>query len=187
MGRPMGSCCDQKKFPEFVERDGKKYQILIKFSHRIGKPRRYLKHLANIGGEIDSIFVDYGSCKRVYICIDELERMKQTNGRTSYRAKEFVEEGGRVCQMINRYCADNCIGLDAVRFRLRKRSKNPKYHLEGKRIKTPYESLWYVFVELKKGETRTKYVAQRWGELKSGKIKNRKDLDGISEDFEEVN
>jgi len=178
MGRPKGSCCDQKKFPEFIERDGKKYQILIKFSHEGGKPRRYLKHLVN-NEEIDCIFADYGSCKRDYICVDEMERIKQMESRASYRAREFIEKDGKVYQMRERYCEDNGIDFNAVKFRLKHISKNPKYHLEGKRIKTPYEYLWYVFVELKKGETRTKYLTQRGGELKSGKIKNRKDLDEI--------
>jgi len=187
MGRPKGSCKDQIKFPEFVERDGKRYQILIKFCHESGKPRRYLKHLANHGG-IDSICADYDSCKRVYICVDETERIKQMESRTSYRAREFIEEDGKVYQIRERYCEDNNISLDAVKFRLRHMSKNPKYHLEGKRIETPYENLWYVFIGFKKSGARREYLRKRGKELGCGKKRNKKvekELDRMMEDSED--
>ncbi|MFH1711104.1 MAG: hypothetical protein ABH840_02215 [Nanoarchaeota archaeon] len=64
MGRPKGSYKDQGKFPEFVERDGKKYQIFSKFCKESGKSRGFLKHLATSWDGIESVLVNYGACKR---------------------------------------------------------------------------------------------------------------------------
>jgi hypothetical protein len=113
-----------------------------------------------------------------------MERIKQMESRASYRAREFIEEDGKVYQMRERYCEDNGIDFDAVKFRLKHISKNPKYHLEGKRIKTPYEYLWYVFVGFKKSKARTEYLIKRGRKLKTGKKtgKVEKDLDEIVED-----
>ncbi|MFH1711105.1 MAG: hypothetical protein ABH840_02220 [Nanoarchaeota archaeon] len=79
--------------------------------------------------------------------------------------------------------------MNTVRLRIKHRPVNPKYHLDGKKIRTGYGDLWYIFVGFKKSDARKEYLLKRGKVLGVGKNKRggrvMKELDRMIEDSDE--
>lgn len=184
----------QDSFPEFIERDGKRYQIIGEFCRQNGLSAEYVWYRIKTYKLKDPRYVN--SIKagegivRHYVLVGQEESLRKRGN--PHEAPEFMFEDGRVYSLLENYCKSTGLNRYVVLDRL-KRVKDTRLRVEGRKFNVGKVARWYIFLGLKRGDGRLKSLKERGRErVNGGYVRELKEFGKLigkedNEDCEEGN